>query len=80
MNDKTTDTKTPPTTTPATPTAPKTKDYVVAKTAIAPNGGRRSDLKQPGEVVSLTATQAKFYNGLGLIGPLIEDDEDADKK
>lgn len=52
---------------------PRTQKYVVQKAAIAPEGGSRSLLTRPGETVSLTAEQAKHYNKLGFLAPLIED-------
>lgn len=56
--------------------APRTKEYMVVKTAIAPNGGRRKDIAQPGEKVALTAKQAKFYAEKGLLAPVVEADEE----
>jgi len=57
------------------PAAPKTKTYVVQKTAICPNGGGRDSLVQPGEKVTLTAPQAKHYAALGLLAPVVDDAE-----
>lgn len=53
--------------------APATTKYMVIRGAIAPFGGGRSDLVQPGQVVALTADQAKHYNKLGFLKPYIED-------
>jgi len=57
------------------PAAPRVKTYVVQKTAICPNGGGRSNLVQPGEKVDLTAPQAKHYAKLGLLAPVVDDEE-----
>jgi hypothetical protein len=40
---------------------------------IAPNGGGRSALIQPGSIVELTTDQAKHYNNLGYLKPYIGD-------
>lgn len=55
------------------PRKPRTTKYEVVKAAIAPNGGSRDDLIRPGEVVELTAEQAKFYNEKGFLKPYIGD-------
>jgi hypothetical protein len=47
--------------------------YRVVKAAIAPNGGARDALIRPGETVQLTKEQAKHYNALGFLAPIIED-------
>jgi hypothetical protein len=47
--------------------------YLVINGAIAPNGGGRADLIQPGTVVELTNEQAKHYNAMGYLKPHIED-------
>lgn len=47
--------------------------YMVINGAIAPFGGGRSALIQPGSVVELTAEQAKHYNKMGYLKPYIED-------
>ena len=52
---------------------PTTTKYLVINGAIAPHGGTRADLIQPGSVVALTAEQAKYYNNLGYLKPYIED-------
>ena len=60
----------------ASPKAEKpaaTAKYLVINGAIAPNGGGRADLVQPGSVVELTAAQAKHYNNMGYLKPYIED-------
>lgn len=49
------------------------KQYLVINGAIAPNGGGRADLVQPGSVVFLTNEQAKHYNNLGYLKPYIGD-------
>lgn len=51
---------------------PTTK-YTVINGAIAPFGGGRSALIQPGAVVELTTDQAKHYNNLGYLKPYIEE-------
>lgn len=55
------------------PRKTRTTKYEVVKAAIAPNGGSRDDLIRPGEVVELTAEQAKFYNEKGFLKPYIGD-------
>lgn len=55
------------------PAAPATQKYMVINGAIAPNGGGRADLIQPGSVVELTSEQAKHYNKMGYLKPYIED-------
>lgn len=63
-----------------TPKAPATKTYMVQKGAIAPNGGRRSDLIRPGEPVELTNAQARHYLKLERIAPFIPEDDEDDKQ
>lgn len=53
--------------------APALTKYMVINGAIAPFGGGRSALIQPGSVVELTAEQAKHYNKMGYLKPYIED-------
>jgi hypothetical protein len=55
------------------PAKPETTRYRVVKAAIAPYGGARDALIRPGETVELTKEQAKHYNALGFLAPLIED-------
>lgn len=55
------------------PAAPATQKYMVINGAIAPNGGGRAALIQPGSVVELTSEQAKHYNKMGYLKPYIED-------
>lgn len=52
---------------------PVTAKYTVIGGAIAPFGGGRADLIHPGNVVELTAEQAKHYNKLGYLKPHIEE-------
>jgi hypothetical protein len=52
---------------------PEMTTYRVVKAAIAPNGGSRADVIRPGETVALTKEQAKHYNALGFLAPVIED-------
>lgn len=58
---------------PEAPAAQPTAKYIVINGAIAPFGGGRSALVQPGSVVALTSDQAKHYNKLGYLKPYIED-------
>jgi hypothetical protein len=53
--------------------APALTKYLVINGAIAPNGGTRDALIQPGSVVELTTEQAKHYNNLGYLKPYIGD-------
>ena len=55
------------------PAAPAKQKYMVINGAIAPHGGGRDALVQPGSVVELTADQAKHYNNMGYLKPYIED-------
>lgn len=54
---------------------PKRSAYVVTNGPICPNGGHASKGFQTGDVVELTASQAKHYMKLGRLAPFIEDDE-----
>lgn len=47
--------------------------YRVVKASISPNGGGRASIIRPGEVAHLTKAQAKHYNALGFLAPIIED-------
>jgi hypothetical protein len=53
--------------------APALSKYMVIGGPIAPNGGGRSALIQPGSIVELTTDQAKHYNNLGYLKPYIGD-------
>lgn len=57
---------------PSSPSA-KVQKFVVRKAAIAPFGGARDALVQPGSVVELPSDLAKHYNALGFLAPYIED-------
>jgi len=54
-------------------TEPETVAYRVVKASIAPHGGARDAIVRPGEIVHLTKEQAKHYNLLGFLAPIIED-------
>jgi hypothetical protein len=57
----------------STKTEPETVAYRVVKASIAPHGGARDAIVRPGEIVHLTKEQAKHYNMLGFLAPIIED-------
>jgi hypothetical protein len=50
-----------------------TRPYVVVGGPISPRGGVGNLVKE-GEVVHLTAAQARHYHALGRLAPVIEDD------
>mgnify|MGYP001820717733 CR=1 FL=1 len=53
--------------------APATKKFVVQKCNIFVESGKKSKI---GDVVELTAAQAKQFNKVGALAPFIEDDDE----
>ena len=58
---------------------PKRTAYTVVNGPIAPNGGHASKGFQTGDIVHLTASQAKHYMKLGRLAPVIDDEKEDSK-